>query len=217
MVMKITKKSEQEYVFELTGGRLCLDFVNTVSGKRGANATQRLNNYRDLVSWSRQVGIFDQAEAKPLLTAAQQTPQQAEKIFREAIELRESLYRLFTAAAERSDPSAADLSVLNAALARSLVRHRLEYHEGRYSLNAIRADCDLDCMLWPIAKSAAELITSEKELERIRVCEATAEDRCDWIFLDETRNRTRRWCSMKDCGNRAKARRFYQRHHASTG
>src|SRR5215472_15539888 len=135
MVMRIMKKSEQEYVFELTGGRLCLDFVNTVSGKRGAKATERLHNYRDLVSWSRQVGIFDEAEAKSLLTRAQQTPQQAEKIFREAIELRETLCRLFTAAAERSEPAAADLAMLNAALARSLARQQLEYHDGRYALN----------------------------------------------------------------------------------
>jgi len=216
MVMR-TKKSEEEYVFDLSGGRLCLDFVNTVSGKRGVKATERLHNYGDLVSWSRQVGIFDEAEAKPLLTRAQQTPQQAEKIFREAIELREALYRLFTAAAERSEPAAADLAMLNATLARSLARQQLECHDGRYALNTVCAEGDLDCMLWPIAKSAADVMTSEEEIERVRVCEATADDSCAWLFLDETRNRTRRWCSMKDCGNRAKARRFYHRHRANAG
>src|SRR5262249_35815517 len=135
----------------------------------------------------------------------------------EAIELREALYRLFTARANRPEPSAADRSVLNAALARSLARQQLEYHDGHFSLHAVRTEGDLDCMLWPIAKSAAEILTSAEELGRVRVCEATVLDSCAWLFLDETRNRARRWCSMKDCGNRAKARRFYQRHrgHAS--
>ena len=215
--MAITKKNEEEYVFELTGGRLCLDFVNTVTGKRGVAGTERLQSYRDLVSWSRQVGILDAGEAKPLLARAQQAPQLAEKILREAIELREALNRLFTAAAERSEPSAADLLVLNSALARSLARQQLEYHRGGYSVNTVRAEGDLDCMLWPIAKSAADVMTSKKEIERVRVCEATSNDSCAWLFLDETRNRTRRWCSMKDCGNRAKARRFYHRHRANAG
>jgi len=48
----------------------------------------------------------------------------------------------------------------------------------------------------------------------VRICEATATDGCGWLFLDETRNRSRRWCSMKDCGNRAKARRHYRRRRA---
>ncbi len=209
------KKTDQEWIFELIGGRLCLEFVNTVSGKRGINPTERLHDYRNLVSWSRQVGIFDESEVKGLLAQAQQSPEQAERVYRDAIDLREALYRIFTAVAEQREPQAGDLAILNTVLARSLGSQRLTFQNGRYCLGCLRGETDLDCMLWPVAKSAVDLATSEEELKRVRVCEATADDRCSWLFLDETRNRTRRWCSMKDCGNRAKARRFYHRHHAT--
>jgi predicted RNA-binding Zn ribbon-like protein len=213
--MGTNKKSKQEWIFDLLGGRLCLDFVNTVSGKRGVNPRERLHDYQDLVSWSRQVGIFDEGEAKALLAQALRAPEQAEKAFQEAIALREALYQIFTAVAEQREPRADDLGILNATLSRSLCNQRLSFQNGRYSLGSLRGETDLDCMLWPVAKSAVELATSEEELQRVRVCAATAEDRCAWLFLDETRNRTRRWCTMKDCGNQAKARRFYHRHRAS--
>jgi predicted RNA-binding Zn ribbon-like protein len=213
--MGSNKKIDEEWIFELIGGRLCLDFVNTLSGKRGSHTSERLDDYRDLVSWSRQLGIFDESEAKALLAQAQPAPERAEKVYRDAIDLREALYRIFTAVAEQREPQPDDLSILNAVLVRSLGSQRLTFQDGRYCLGCLRGENDLDCMLWPVAKSAVDLATSEKELKRVRICEATADDRCSWLFLDETRNRTRRWCSMKDCGNRAKARRFYHRHRAS--
>lgn len=214
--MGSNKKSDQEWIFELIGGRLCLDFVNTLSGKRGVSPKERLHNYRDLVSWSRQVGIFDEAEAKALLAQAQRAPEQAERVYKEAIDLREALYRIFTAVSEQREPQAEDLAALNAVLVRSLGSQRLSFQNGRYSLGSLRSETDLDCMLWPVAKSAVELATSGEELQRVRVCAAAADDKCSWLFLDETRNRTRRWCTMKDCGNQAKARRFYHRHRSSS-
>src|SRR5712692_4834924 len=99
------KKTDQEWIFELIGGRLCLEFVNTVSGKRGINPTERLHDYRNLVSWSRQVGIFDESEVKGLLAQAQQSPEQAERVYRDAIDLRgpftESLLRWPSSASRR--------------------------------------------------------------------------------------------------------------------
>jgi predicted RNA-binding Zn ribbon-like protein len=68
-----------------------------------------------------------------------------------------------------------------------------------------------DLMLWPIARSAADVLTSPRELARVRQCPGAG---CGWVFLDETKNRSRRWCDMDVCGNRAKARRHYARAHA---
>ena len=67
----------------------------------------------------------------------------------------------------------------------------------------------VDSILWPIAQSAADLLTSP-DLAAVRMCEAPD---CAWLFLDQSRNRSRRWCDMKVCGNRQKARRHYQRMH----
>lgn len=65
----------------------------------------------------------------------------------------------------------------------------------------------LDRPLWPVARSLAELLTSD-ELPRVRECAA---DNCAWLFIDTSKNRSRRWCDMAVCGNRAKARRHYAR------
>src|SRR5258707_1432055 len=141
------KKTDQEWIFELIGGRVCLEFVNTVSGKRGINPTERLHDYRNLVSWSRQVGIFDESEVKGLLAQAQQSPEQAERVYRDAIDLREALYRIFTAVAAQREPQAGDLAILNTVLARSPGRQRVTFHHWPYSLGCFRRETDLDCLL----------------------------------------------------------------------
>jgi predicted RNA-binding Zn ribbon-like protein len=61
--------------------------------------------------------------------------------------------------------------------------------------------------LWPIVLAAAELLTSAGRA-RVRECAAHG---CGWLFLDTSRSQRRRWCTMASCGNRAKARRFYER------
>src|SRR5260370_17645491 len=98
------KKTDQEWIFELIGGRLCLEFVNTVSGKRGINPTERLHDYRNLVSWSRQVGIFDETEVKGLLAQAPQSPEQPERVYRDPIDLRAALSPIFTPLPQHPDP-----------------------------------------------------------------------------------------------------------------
>ncbi len=65
----------------------------------------------------------------------------------------------------------------------------------------------LDRVLWPIIRSAAQLLIAD-ELSRLKLCDA---DDCGWLFVDGSRNRSRRWCDMSDCGNRAKARRYRER------
>ena len=193
--------------FELTGGALCLDFANTVDN-RPAGARELLQAYGDLVSWAEQSGVLDAASGAGLRAEAGRRPQAAESALAGARALREALYAIFSAGAGGRLPPAEAVATLNAALAPSLARLRLdpgpeEAFGWRWSLE----DGALDGLLAPIVDSAAELLTSS-DLARVRECEA---DTCGWLFIDRSRNRSRRWCDMAVCGNRAKVRRHYAR------
>lgn len=125
----------------------------------------------------------------------------------QAIALRETLYRICVAVAGQRTPAANDIALLNAALAKAMARLQLVATEGDWRWAWADGEDALDRMLWPVVWSAAELLTSEARW-RVRVC---ADEQCGWLFLDMSRNRSRRWCAMEDSGNRAKARRHYRR------
>jgi predicted RNA-binding Zn ribbon-like protein len=78
---------------------------------------------------------------------------------------------------------------------------------GHFEWRFDNAPNDFESVLWPIARSAAELLASD-DLKYMRAC---ASKTCEWLFLDESKNHRRRWCDMTKCGNRAKFQRFYQR------
>ena len=200
-----------EWKFELLGGRLCLDFANTVSGIREVDPRDRLLDYASLVSWGRQSGAIGEPQARRLLVEARRRPAEAEAVFREAVKLREAVYEAFLAFAQDREPSKADLDVVNAALGRALSHRRLRRGGTCCALGWDEAPGALDAMLWPVAASAAELLVSGEDLALVRVCGLFDSRECGWLFLDETKSHTRRWCSMKDCGNKAKARRHYER------
>jgi predicted RNA-binding Zn ribbon-like protein len=125
-----------------------------------------------------------------------------------AIRLREAFYRMFSALGRVAQVAPDDLAILNGALAEAHNRLRLGAPTpDSFAWIWTGADDALDRMLWPIARSAAELLTAP-ELARVREC---AGHPCGWLFLDASRNHSRRWCSMAGCGNRAKAKRHYER------
>ncbi len=203
---------EAEYRYELSGGRLCLDFVNTVSGDRAGRTTERMASYADLVAWSRQAEVLDDAGARRLLADARRQPADAEAVHRDALALREALYRIFTAIAGGGEAPADDLARLSDHLARALSHRRIV--RGGPACCALAWNDPpgaLEAPLWRVAASAAELLTSGSDLSRVRQCGMHDTHECSWLFMDHTRARTRRWCSMKDCGNKAKARRHYER------
>ncbi|HEX8844696.1 MAG TPA: ABATE domain-containing protein [Pyrinomonadaceae bacterium] len=199
---------EQEYSFELVGGHLCLDFVNTLNGSRDTGVTEeKLESYADFVSWSRQAGVISEREARRLLNEAGRRPTEAEKIRRRAVALREAIYRVFTAAASERAPAQADLKVLNDVLSEAMSQAQIVKSPEGFVWDWSKDDAALERLLWPVSRSAAELLVSDN-LSRARVCGA---DDCTWLFMDTSKNRSRRWCDMKYCGNRSKARRHYQR------
>jgi predicted RNA-binding Zn ribbon-like protein len=197
---------------KLLGGRVCLDFANTVDWHASDHPHEFLTGYADLVAWSEHAGALSAPQAQALLREAQRRPADAAATHRGALALREALYRLFSTLAQGRDAAEGDLAELHDALTRALPQLRLARLGGRLAWTWAENPRALDRMLWPIAWSAATLLTSD-ELDRVRQC---AGEGCGWLFVDQSRNHSRRWCAMEDCGNRAKARRHYARRRRKT-
>ncbi|GEJ58711.1 CGNR zinc finger domain-containing protein [Anaeromyxobacter diazotrophicus] len=198
----------KQRVFDRSGGHLAIDFVNTVGGMRPHRPREYLVGYADLLAFAVQTGSLAEGQAERIAELARERPAEAEAALAEARELREALHRVFEARVAGQRPAPADLALLNAALARALSHRRLAEGEGCCALGWDGA-LALDAPWWPIVAAAADLLASAGELSRVRVCGMSEEGECGWLFLDRTKARTRRWCSMQDCGNRAKARRHY--------
>jgi len=193
--------------FEWVGGRSCLDFTNTVAWPRGEQANERLANYGDLLEWAYATAIIDAATVRRLRRAARAAPVAAQATLQNARALREAIYQVFVARVEGHDAEPGAAMMLNRFLGQALGRLRLQVEDDGCSWMFTDEGDELDRMLWPVAWSAASLLTSD-DLRLVRRCAA---DRCGWLFLDHSRNRSRRWCTMKSCGNSAKARRHYAR------
>jgi predicted RNA-binding Zn ribbon-like protein len=204
---EIDEAERQASAFEFSGGLPCLDFVNTLSGRLKDRPRERLRVYSDLISWGRQAGLLTDLEAQRLIREARRRPAQAATVLERAVGLREALYRLFSVAASGRVPNEDDLAALNAVLSVALSRSRIVLTDGGFGWDWADREDSLERALWPVARSAAQLLTSG-ELARVREC---AETSCAWLFLDTSRNRSRQWCDMRACGNRAKARRHYAR------
>jgi predicted RNA-binding Zn ribbon-like protein len=190
---------------ELAGGHLALDFANTAGVHGSEPESEWLSGYDDLVWWGLRAGAVDQAAAGALLARGREDAGEAAAVFARAITLREALYRVFSPVCHGECPADGDLALINAELARALPHLRV-VAEGSDFAWAWEGD-EMDRVLWPVVRAAADLLTSG-ELARIGECEG---DNCEWLYLDTSRNRSRRWCVMSDCGNRAKARRHYHR------
>jgi predicted RNA-binding Zn ribbon-like protein len=188
-------------------GRLCLDFTNTASRLGTDQPIERLHAYDDLVAWALESQLIGPIEAKRLREEAARRPAEASRVLREAIRLRGAIWRIFRALSREERAEAADLETLNRILADGIASRRLRESERGLCWTWEEQPDGLDWPLWPVAYSAAELSTTD-ELERVKVCEGGA---CGWLFVDLSRNRSRRWCSMEDCGNVIKARRHYAR------
>jgi len=196
----------------LVGGRPSLDFVNTEGGERNG-PPERLVSFDDLVAWSFHAGMADEEEADRLEELGRERPREASRVFDRAIELRESLYRIYLATISGETPGSGDLEVFDRELAQAQAHLRVVPAEGRFVWRFHDGGDRLDRVLWEIVDDAADLLSSD-DLQRVKECRGRS---CAWLFLDESRNRSRRWCDMGDCGNRAKARRYYRRRRQRDG
>ena len=196
----------------LVGGRLCLDFVNSLDWRASDHSLDYLTSYSALVAWGEHAGILAGAAVEYLRAAAAQRPKEAATTLREALTLRETIWRLFMAIAHGAQSPVSNLEAFNAMLGNALRHVRITPsadESRRFAWDWEERGAALDRPLWPIVRSAAELLTSE-DAERIHECLG---DGCGWLFLDTSKNHSRRWCDMRGCGNRAKAQRHYRRTH----
>jgi predicted RNA-binding Zn ribbon-like protein len=191
----------------LWGGRLCLDFTNTVEWHAGPTPTDLLKVYGDLVAWAERAKLLRKIDSTALLEKARADSAAAKVVLMGAIALREALYRIFGSIVEGREPAREDMEIFNLSLSRAMSKARIKNDKGDFSLDLTSDRDSLDWFINRIVWSAAETLRSG-ELHKLKQC---ADDNCGWFFWDTSRNRSRRWCSMEDCGNRAKAKRFYRK------
>jgi len=190
----------------LVGGSVCLDFVNTTGARESAAPRERLTCYSDLLTWSRRAGILDARAARRLRKVAASREADAATVLRRARTVREDLYDLLSAFVDGRPPTTAALA--RVAVHWRVARRNQELVLGRSGLEVrtVTSEMDLADLIPPIVASAVDLLTSD----RLTLMKRCAE--CDWLFLDTSRNGTRRWCKST-CGNRARSRDRYERLH----
>ncbi|AZU62422.1 CGNR zinc finger domain-containing protein [Neobacillus mesonae] len=194
--------------YMMVGERLCLDFVNTISWRESEEKRRDwFTSYDKLVDWSHHAGILEEKQAQLLLKKSIHNPSEAEQTLAQAIQLREAIYRIFRSFTKEELINQEDLTNFNKVIRHYYQLMHLVPMENDFSIHFDIPEGAFDSMLPPIVQSAVDILTSERDLKRVSQCEG---DHCGWLFFDTSRNRSRRWCSMADCGNRAKARRFYQ-------
>jgi predicted RNA-binding Zn ribbon-like protein len=207
-----------EWRFKLIGGQPSLDFANTVGGRsqsakpKGRHydeevRDERLEKYSDLLAWSKKSGLLSENEIRILQRKANEDRKAAEVVLRRARKFRELVYRLFQAAIEGRRPDTFDMRNLNEELLLARRHQRLTYDDDGFHFDWESSDIALDKMLWLLAQSTADMLTSDK-LDRVRQCNG---ENCGWVFLDTSRSGNRTWCDMRDCGNLAKVRRHRQK------
>ena len=186
----------------IVGGHLALDFVNTVEGEPdGEPGFEFLRGYGDVVAWSERVGVLSEEEAGRLALEAKRKPEEAEAVYLDTLTLRDALCGVFRAVAEDREPPIESLEVLGRYECEALSHGKLAPgdHGFRWEWTD---EGELAGILWPVAHAATELLTSGS-LDRLKRCA-----HCRWVFLDESRNHSRRWCTMEVCGTHEKVRRY---------
>jgi predicted RNA-binding Zn ribbon-like protein len=202
-----TNSSPYAETFRCPGGDLCLDFCNTGQGARGSRKTEWLGSYGELVSWLEGARAVTASQAQGFRRSAASQPDAAREVWQRAIRLREELYGVLEARAHGRDPDPASIATIQAEHLRTAALGQLRWTGGCCCLALDPSTSALDGALQPIVHAAVNLLTSAR-LDRLRRC---GNSTCHWLFLDETRNRSRRWCEMASCGNLAKVRRHRQK------
>jgi predicted RNA-binding Zn ribbon-like protein len=192
-----------------TGGRfgaeeLCIKFVNTVAWRKAAHSEERLDSAEMLFRWFLGVGFLRRGSQFAKLWRTDSRLAQETHVA--ALRLREAIYQLFVARIDSEKPPARALVALNTFLGAG--RSMLAYRKKILRWDADGLGITPTTLLTPIAWSAAILLAGPR-IKRVKQCHD--EQGCGWLFLDTSRTGTRLWCSMGDCGNRAKARRHYAR------
>lgn len=202
--------------WKFVGGRLCVDFVNTVGGRITQNEnnildykiiTDKLESFTDLADWAKAVGILNDVSAKKINLFAVHNDKSAKKILERSLQLRESLYKIFVSLIEGSIPPEHDINLLNNECSASRERQKLFYDSNKFNWTFEASSDDPEIIIMNISLSASEFLV-EENLMRLKQCGG---ENCGWLFYDTSKNGSRQWCDMKDCGNVAKVRRYREK------
>ena len=193
--------------FRCPGGALCLDFCNSGQNAREPSGTESIAGFPDLVDWLEAAEAVTRDQAARLRKAAAASPRAAAQVWGRAIKLREALFRALIAKAEGGAIAREDLSIIEAEHARTASFARLSRDGAGYRWILDPSAAALDAAMQPLVESAVNLLTSAK-MERLRRC---GNSTCYWLFIDETKNHSRRWCEMASCGNVVKVRRHREK------
>jgi predicted RNA-binding Zn ribbon-like protein len=213
LVETTTNATQTPRELPILGGHLALDFANTVDDPEGPERYDHAGTYRELVGWSARIRILQPDEAAALLTAAEGHPRARSAALKRAHALRGILIAIFSeiAAINRSQSGGAERTTPTAHWAElrpfvtDAMAHAELASEGPTYQLTWPGTTRLDAILWPVAVAAIELLTSP-QLSRLKKCAG-----CPWLFLDQSKNMSRRWCAMNDCGTHEKIRRYVTR------
>lgn len=184
----------------IIGGDIALDFANTVDDPLGPARHDHLSTYEGLLVWSVRVGVLAAGDLDGRRQSAQQRPRAASAALRRAHVLRDGLNRLFGSVAAGTTLPSEDWVTLRGVAAVGLGRAAARRSGTGYRLEW--PGDDLLIPLWQVADAAVTLLRSG-DLRRVKQCAG-----CPWLFLDSSRNGSRRWCSMEDCGTHEKIKRY---------
>jgi predicted RNA-binding Zn ribbon-like protein len=193
---------------DLKSGHPALEFTNTVNDHASEQPGETLFKYDDLLAWAKRIGLLRDEPVQALTRRASSRPAEAAAVFAKSLELREAIYRIFVAQTKEKSPADSDLAILNSVLVQPTREAQVARRAGRFEWEWNFDETALEAPLWIIALSAVDLMISEN-LPRVGQC--ADEDGCGWLFVDTTKNHSRRWCDINDCGNRAKQRRYQKR------
>jgi predicted RNA-binding Zn ribbon-like protein len=193
---------------DLKSGHPVLEFTNTVSDHASEHPGETLFKYEDLLSWTKRVRLLRGEQVEILTRKAAGQPDKAAVVFGKSLDLREAIYRIFVAQTKGKSPADTELAMLNSVLAPLTNGAQVGYATGRYEWQWNFDQTALEAPLRIIALSAVDLMTSEN-LKWVGQC--ADEDGCGWLFVDTSKNHSRRWCDINDCGNRAKQRRYQKK------
>jgi predicted RNA-binding Zn ribbon-like protein len=206
------KTTRRPLKFDLIAGAVCLDFINTLDDRFSSEPKELLKTYEDLARFGEDAGIMDPTQVNHLFGLSYAEPEAAQRALGAATQLREVMYAVFWAIVNKKPVPPAPLLRLNQYVQVAAQHACLVPSNGHFEWSFEAARNNFEAPLWPIARSAAELLASD-QLAYVRAC---ASKTCLWLFLDESKNHRRRWCDMTKCGNRAKFQRFYRRQKKSS-
>ncbi|HMB21968.1 MAG TPA: ABATE domain-containing protein, partial [Anaerolineales bacterium] len=180
---------------DLKSGHPALEFTNTVGNHASEQPIEKLFTYEDLLAWAKRIGLLSDGQARSLSRTAAEHPREARTVFAKSLELREAIYRIFVAQTQGKSPAESDLTILNSLLVYPTSGAQVVRSAGGFEWQWNIDAKALEAPLWIIALSASSLMTSES-YQRVGQC--ADEDGCGWLFIDTTKNHSRRWCDIND-------------------